>query len=254
MQDFWKYHQFEKVLTEDQSPTLRWLASDNQETMHHRGGAYTETQKIYGDPLRWTIEFGGRSAISVGLGLGYNEIMVASEAIRAALPPSEFHLLSFESEAILREQFVGWTLGEAVDGIYDEVWKFFSERPGSPDKKEVQNWLKESLQHKSWLVKEALTPEFQVDRQYEIIFYDAFSSKTSPHLWDEEFLLKFWKAATDCNCLVTTYACTGSLKRSLKAEGFELALPTGFNSKRRRTMGCRGFPLEVFRSMLFSDQ
>jgi hypothetical protein len=241
MQDFWKNHHFEKVLTEDQSPTLRWLASDNQETMHHRGGAYSETQEIYGDPLRWTIDAGGRSALSVGLGLGYNEMLVASEAIRAGLAPSEFSLLSFESEQVLRDQFLNWIHGKPVDAVYDEVWSFFSQRDQSPPKKQVQNWLQESLKHKSWTLQEALTPEFKLERSYEVIFYDAFSSKTSPHLWAEDFLGQFWKSAASQNCLVTTYACTGGLKRSLKAYGFELILKSGFQSKRSRTMGIRGF-------------
>jgi len=240
MQDFWKKHHFEKVLTEDQSPTLRWLASDNQETMHHRGGAYSETQQIYGEPLREILAAGGRSAISVGLGLGYNELLVAVEALRHQIAPPDFFLLSYESEDILKEEFQLWLSDQAHSEIYDEVWSYFSRETNSPLKKEVQNWLVEALKHKTWILESALAPEFQVTRKFECILYDAFSSKTSPHLWQEEFLEKFWREAGAENCLVTTYACTGALKRSLKAAGFELILPPGFQSKRNRTMGRRG--------------
>jgi hypothetical protein len=240
MQDFWKKHHFEKVLTEDQSPTLRWLASDNQETMHHRGGAYSETQEIYGGPLREMMAAGGRSAISVGLGLGYNEILVAVEALRHHINPPDFFLLSYESEDILKTEFLAWLSDRAQSEIYNEVWSFFSCEMQSPSKSEVQNWLLQSLKHKSWILEKALQPDFQVTRKYECIFYDAFSSKTSPHLWQEDFLEKFWQEAGAEDCLVTTYACTGALKRSLKSADFELILPPGFQSKRNRTMGRRG--------------
>ncbi len=245
MQDFWKNHHFEKVLTEDQSPTLRWLASENQETMHHRGGAYSETQEIYGNPLRLVMAQGGRSAISVGLGLGYNEILTAVEALGAGLAPGEFQLLSFESEDILKEQFLAWISGEVCDSVYDEVWSFFEPQAAGISKSQVQNWLKESLKHKTWDLQQALTPDFQIKQKYQCVFYDAFSSKTSPHLWAEDFLTKFWNEATAVDCVVTTYACTGALKRSLKATGFELILVGGFQSKRRRTMGRRGYLLNL---------
>lgn len=241
MQEFWKKHHFEVVLTEDQSPTLRWLASDNQETMHHRGGAFSETQHIYGDPLRAVLAQGGRSAVSVGLGLGYNEILVAVEAFKAGILPGDFRLLSFESEAVLRDQFLAWVLGEAETPIYDQVWEFYAQVSGTPSLREVRNWLLEARRRNAWKLEGALEPDFQVSQKYECIFYDAFSSKTSPHLWQQDFLQKFWTQISAEKCLVTTYACTGALKRSLKESGFELILPPGFQSKRNRTMGCREF-------------
>lgn len=241
MQDFWKKHQFEPVLTEDQSPTLRWLDSANQETMHHRGGAYSETQEIYGSPLREMIALGARSAVSVGLGLGYNEILTAVEALKAGIAPDQFFLLSFESEAVLKEQFLRWLSNEAESEIYNDIWKFFSQDPATPEKSKVQNWLLQAVKHKTWILEGALTPDFQVARKYECIFYDAFSSKTSPYLWEQSFLEKFWTDVCAEKSLVTTYACTGTLKRSLKSTGFELLLIQGFQSKRNRTMGRRGF-------------
>jgi len=97
------------------------------------------------------------------------------------------------------------------------------------------------MKHKTWKLEGALTPEFQAERKYECIFYDAFSSKTSPHLWEQGFLENFWSQIAAEKCLVTTYACTGALKRSLKANGFELILREGFHSKRNSTLGRRGF-------------
>ncbi|MEZ0393117.1 MAG: MnmC family methyltransferase [Pseudobdellovibrionaceae bacterium] len=233
--DFWKKHNYEKVLTEDQSPTLRWLGSETQETMHHRGGAYSETQLIYGNPLRESLELGGRSAVSVGLGLGYNEILVALEALKRGIGPSDFQLLSFESDSFLREHFLFWTETSDTDLIYDEIFLFFD----SPLKPEVKKWLFDSYKNGSWKVEGALLPEFSVESQYEVIFYDAFSSKTSPHLWDESFLTRFFSQVCAPASFVSTYACTGALKRALKANDFEVVIREGFQSKRNSTLGVR---------------
>lgn len=43
---------FALVLTADGSPTIRDLTSPQQECMHHRGGAYQETQYVYGEAIR----------------------------------------------------------------------------------------------------------------------------------------------------------------------------------------------------------
>ncbi len=241
MQDFWKKHHYEVFITEDKSPTLRWLAHENQETMHHRGGAYTETQQIYGDPLREVIAKGARSAVSVGLGLGYNEILVACEALKSQISPADFHLLSFESEEVLRSQFLLWLSDKAETSIYEELWQFFQKTPGCPPKNAIQNWLKEACRQKSWDLQGSLTPDFKAKQRYEFVFYDAFSSKTSPHLWSEDFLLRFFDQACAEKSVFATYACTGVLKRSLKAAGFAVIVEPGFHSRKDRTRGVRGF-------------
>ncbi len=234
--DFWKKHNYELVLTEDQSPTLRWLGSENLETMHHRGGAYSETQQIYGNPLREVFKVGGRSVVSVGLGLGYNEILVASEALQFSLMPGSVRLLSYESDEFLKEHFLNWIQTQDSDLIYDQVFQFFS----SSDKASVKDWLRKSLIQNCWKLEGALQNEFLLHETYECIFYDAFSSKTSPHLWQEDFLNRYFAKASAPRCQISTYACTGALKRALKANGFEVILREGFHSKRNSTLGIRG--------------
>lgn len=235
--EFWKKHNYELVRTEDRSPTLRWLGSETQETMHHRGGAYSETQQIYGQPLRDCLKSGGSSALSVGLGLGYNEILVALEAFQAGLKPSQFKLLSYESDPFLKLHFLTWVLegGENSDLVYDEIFQFFN----SPHKAKVKFWLKEAYETGTWKLESALESDFQLRESYECLFYDAFSSKTSPHLWQEEFLVRFFEEACAPKAWVTTYACTGALKRALKENGFQLTIREGFQSKRNSTLGVR---------------
>lgn len=232
--DFWKKHNYELVLTEDQSPTLRWLGSETQETMHHRGGAYSETQMIYGNPLREMLKQKGRSVISVGLGLGYNEMLIALEALQNQVAPQDFDLLSYESDPFLKSHFLSWLESDA-ELVYDDIFEFFK----SPQKAEVKSWLKNAYAAGAWKLEGALMPDFQMPACYDCIFYDAFSSKTTPHLWAEEFLTDFFAKACSPQSQVSTYACTGALKRALKANGFQVVIREGFQSKRNSTLGVR---------------
>jgi tRNA U34 5-methylaminomethyl-2-thiouridine-forming methyltransferase MnmC len=245
--EFWKNHNYELVLTEDQSPTLRWLGSETQETMHHRGGAYSETQAIYGHPLRESLQAGQSSVLSVGLGLGYNEILTGLEALRFGLAPSQVRLLSYESDPFLKSHFLEWVQASHTDLVYDEIFKFFQtdvdpQRAGAQatiPKEDLKKWLLQAHEKNSWKLEGALEANFEIAESYACIFYDAFSSKTSPHLWQEGFLSEFFNKACGKPCWMSTYACTGALKRALKSQRFELVIRDGFQSKRNSTLGLR---------------
>ena len=229
--EFWKNHHYQLLLTEDQSPTLRSLKLSNQETMHHRGGAYSEAQMIYGNPLRHALNKGAKSVLSMGLGLGYNELLVASEAIKK--DHQSIQLLSFESDPFLVEQFLEF-LSTKTSDPYLQIAKRFDENI-----EKMCQWLIQAKQSGNWVIKGALTNQTHFEQGYEVIFYDAFSSKSSSELWSEDFLNHFLKNATAQKCVFTTYACTGALKRALKNQGFQVTIREGFQSKRDSTLAER---------------
>ncbi len=234
----WSAFGYEIVSTGDGSPTLHWVGSATKEYMHHCGGAYSETQLIYGNPLRESLAQKSHSAISVGLGLGYNEILVAVECVSRKIEPGDFQLLSFESEELLSSRFLQWIQSAEDFGVYDSILAFFLKETDLQPQA-VKRWLQKSFECGGWILKEALNPDFALTQKYGVIFYDAFSSKTSPHLWDEGFLKDFFAQACDEGGMVTTYACLGNLKRALKTTGFEIHVREGFKSKRNSTLGIR---------------
>ncbi len=241
LHSLWQENGYQLIATDDGSPTLRWTQSETQESMHHMGGAYTETQLIYGEPLRDSLKKGGRHFLSVGLGLGYNEILLAIEALKHQLSPDQILLKSFESEKFLNSQFLAWCHHHAKPEqtfIYDQILSFFN----SPFQAlEIRYWLAQAHQMGHWILEGALSENTSLAAEYECIMYDAFSSKTSPLLWQESFLTQFLQAVASPNCQFSTFACTGNLKRALKATGFEVVLRPGFQSKRNSTLGLRAF-------------
>ncbi len=243
-ESLWKQHNYEVRRTEDGSPSLQWLGEGHDETMHHSGGAWTETWYIYGEALKAGIEQGGARVLSVGLGLGYNEFLSTRLSLEAKAP-IEIH--SHEKDPFLVQEFLGFIENQVsspseILAIYSSLLSFVA-----PPVEKSQ--ILTSLAHKK------ITGEFQIRgplawesfkqaEKYSMILYDAFSSKASPELWQEDFLNKFIEVYSEEKCIFTTYACTGALKRALKKNDFKVIERRGFQGKKSSTIATRGFILE----------
>ncbi|MDB5122746.1 MAG: mnmC [Mucilaginibacter sp.] len=73
--------------------------------------------------------------------------------------------------------------------------------------------------------------DFQSEKQYDIIYYDAFAAARQPEMWDEAAIahtIRFLKPGG----VFVTYAITGNLKRALKALGCTIEKAPGAAGKR----------------------
>lgn len=231
----WKDYGFEKIYTADQSPSLVDLGSANVESMHHRGGAAAESEYIYGHCLEQGLSRGLNRALSVGLGLGYNEL-ITFKKFKQAERLHELRLTSFELKPVLVESFLKYLEdGTDRESTYAEVFKAVG-----VDRREAKDFFISALQRKQWQIKGDFSKVLdEVQPEYQILLYDAFSSKTDPGLWGEDFLLQLLQQKVASTAVLSTYACTGALKRSLKNAGFTVQLRPGFQSKRECTFAER---------------
>ncbi len=239
-QEFWKNHNYEVYITKDSSPSLRWLGSESMsdykpETMHHHGGAFSETDHLYGNATREALDQGLRSFLVVGLGLGYIEWVIASESIQRNIRPEDIQILSFEYNPVLREEFLRYVETGVGNTIYDQMTSFYSVESGK-----VQEFLKKAYALKNFRLEGNLDKGTQAPQKYQCVFHDAFSSKLNPELWAEDFLEYFFKNfCVEKNCHFRTYACKGNLKRTLARAGFQVEKMPGFFGKRDSTRAYR---------------
>jgi len=73
--------------------------------------------------------------------------------------------------------------------------------------------------------------DFQSDKQFDIIYFDAFAAIHQPEMWDERAIahtVQFLKPGG----VFVTYAITGNLKRALKALGCKVEKAPGAPGKR----------------------
>ncbi len=79
--------------------------------------------------------------------------------------------------------------------------------------------------------KQAVTLQnFQSDRLFDVVFYDAFDPKAQPELWTEEILSKI-AAQTRTGGVLVTYSSKGIVKRALAAAGFKVEKHKGPGKK-----------------------
>lgn len=244
-----KLTHFQFAPTGDDSPTLEFHYDTGiVEKMHHGKGAFSETLYIYEPALN------GTRILSIGLGLGYNEIMTAGYAIREGLQDC-FNLLSYEKESFLCEQLVSFlqqstntdlsnhfnptTLRNdfmiAYEGIFTRMAAHFG-----IESKQIKSTLANWIIDERWQIRGEFNvadgPQFE---PFQGIFFDAFSDKMSPEFWSEEFLMKFLDLWAAPACILATYAAKGVLTRALKAKGFNVELREGFGGKKQSTLAYR---------------
>jgi tRNA U34 5-methylaminomethyl-2-thiouridine-forming methyltransferase MnmC len=73
--------------------------------------------------------------------------------------------------------------------------------------------------------------DFQSEKQYDIIYFDAFASANQPEMWDEAAIAHTIQLLKPGGVFVT-YAITGNLKRALKALGCKVEKAPGAPGKR----------------------
>jgi tRNA U34 5-methylaminomethyl-2-thiouridine-forming methyltransferase MnmC len=241
--------QFELITTTDGSPSI-CLTSDifRPEAMHHREGALSESLFIYHGLLDEALKHHCPPRIlSVGLGCAYNELITIAHFLANSPQQLEsFYLESFEGDDTLRNTFINWLAGAALNtqlekqlaNIFQKVLDLVSRHFNiSPDKlKKATLTLYES---KQFVIRDWLKSDTQFHNKFGVIYFDAFSNKSTPELWSDEFLNSFLSKTADSNCGLATYAATGALNRALKQNGFQLREQKGFAAKRQSTRALR---------------
>lgn len=229
--------QFIPEITADGSPTLRLKSSitddydltrqSRPESMHHSGGAATETEYIYGQPLKHAFQLmPDFKTTVVGLGLGYIEMILLS------LGDSK-NILSFETDHELISAFVNWLKESSTSELHQKVCLSLQ-----LNEKKIRSHYNDQ---EFCFVRAGLNSEnYKNFRKSNVICFDAFSSKTTAHLWSEDFLTDFIAQHSEDDAVFTTYACTGSLKRALRKNNFEFMNRKGFTGKRDSTLAVRG--------------
>lgn len=223
---------FQVLITEDGTPTLKGATG---EPMHSLRGALSETQYIYGPVVQevisksWPPRF-----LSLGLGLGYVELVTLAMGAQQQLPWEKFYLHTFESEKYLRQCLQKFFEGAPGSNplyakVLSSVAEAFAMEPES-----LHRLGRRLLQTGVWVIDQALeSPLEWSGEKFSGIFFDAFSSKSSPQLWTQEFLEDFLSTYAGSKCSLSTYAATGPLRRALAAQGFEVRRPPGFGGKRQ---------------------
>lgn len=223
---------FHEITTGDGSPTLSFQSDAGPEAMHHSGGALSETKYVYAPVLEANFaRTRGSVIVSLGTGLAYNEILAATYARK--YPEHLFALHTYESDEFLRASFALWLQGRddlALAPLYARICAGFE-----IDVQDVREIFTGASAKANLIFEERLARPEDLPQGVTGFLWDAFSRKTSPELWDEEFLVACFSRADREFCELSTYARNGNLKRALARAGFQVVDQKGFANKRSST-------------------
>ncbi len=217
---------FSVILTRDGSHTL--YREDIDETYHSRHGAITESEHIFiNKGLAYWLEIHATKQVSVleiGFGTGLNAALSMQYAVNhsveityTTLEPSPPHLdilhslNYFNDDANQRTQWVH---------LHNLSWS----------ETHVLNHF--TLQK----VKQKFQ-DYDPDRTFDVIFFDAFAPEKQPDLWTPAMIKKVYDL-TNQGGIMTTYCAKGQFQRNLREVGFEVQkIPGPTGGKREMIRG-----------------
>lgn len=198
---------FNFFITNDGSPTLRNLELD--ELYHSKSGAYLEAKIKYCDSLEIT-NVDNSVIFDVCFGLGYNTAAAIDELKKQNKFATIFYCFENDLDVLkqipnLNYDTYGFKLMQKAVILYLNGDNDF----------EIEGFrfIFEIGDAKS-LVK-------KYKERADFVFFDPFSPKNSPHMWEEDFLKDVFNS-TKKNGKIATYSYSRKAKDSFKNAGFLL--------------------------------
>lgn len=225
--------------------------------MHSSKGAWSETLFVYSPALLESLHFVTSADVwnvtSIGLGLGYNELLCAALALNNKRPVDNIKIHSYESEAALKRAFrlyFSQTADASTSDLPEEMVRAYQHTLGlvcethSLPENAVRSYVRALLESGALELHSAVSWERLQTQQparepSQCLLFDAFSPESSPELWTESTLHALIGAYCGPSCVFASYASRTSLKRALKAHGFTLLKSSGYAGKRERTFAKR---------------
>lgn len=210
----------EIVKTTDGSYTL--YVPELDETYHSTNGALQESLHVFiKEGLQFRSDLKEITILEVGFGTGLNALTTLQELDSTSQKVQYTSLEAYPLE---------WELVDKLNYMSLVEVKQYS----GPFK----------LMHTcSWGNFTAITPCFSLrklkiklqevsfENEFDIIYFDAFAPQVQPNLWTEEIFASMYKSLKK-NGVLVTYCAKGTVKRALKAVGFELQSIPGPPGKR----------------------
>lgn len=217
------------IVTEDGSHTLK--AEGLQEHYHSTFGAINESRHVFVEAGLLRVlenEAPAISILEVGFGTGLNALLTLLEKKSAGV---EINYLAIEAYPLLEET---WTRLNYADLLGEENTKTIFGRLHS------SKWNEPALILPGFNLEKrnSKLESFTADESFDLVYFDAFSPEVQPELWTEGIFRNIYSMTKPGGILVT-YSCKGSVKRALKAAGFDIEKLPGPKGKREMLRGVK---------------
>jgi tRNA U34 5-methylaminomethyl-2-thiouridine-forming methyltransferase MnmC len=208
------------VITNDGSHSI--FNPEMNETYHSKHGAIVEAEHVFIKNGLLAENKKQFNILEVGFGTGLNALLTAQKAKQKNI---DINYHGIELYPVPKENYV---LLNFTDLVGEEKSELLSLHECS--------WETENKIHDFFkLTKNEIELEKYTSKtKFDIIYFDAFSPETQPHLWNAEVFQNMYNLLKEDGFLVT-YCAKGVVKRTMKAVGFEIVVLDGPPGKRQMT-------------------
>lgn len=209
------------VITEDGSQTVFDPASG--ESFHSRFGARSESEWIFIEAgYRYAIKGKNQlSILEIGFGTGLNALLTSFNCKKDL---SKINYVALEAYPLPKEIISTLSYFELIDDPQSES-EFHCLHSAHNKEMMVNNLLSFTL------LNLKLEDWEGSDKEFDLVYFDAFSPEAQPELWTEGIFRKLYFCMKPGGVLVT-YCCKGIVKRALKSAGFNIEKLPGPKGKR----------------------
>ncbi|WP_183573961.1 tRNA (5-methylaminomethyl-2-thiouridine)(34)-methyltransferase MnmD [Mucilaginibacter sp. X5P1] len=222
-------HELKIVQTADGSNTI--FNSEVGENYHSRHGALQESRHVFVESgLKHFLSTNNNDNVSileVGFGTGLNFLLSADYCTEENIQLDYTGIEAYP----LTSEMISQTGYDAY--VTPALWETFIYNYPQTLLKQVDLNPNCQLQ-----IAHCKLLDFQSEKQYDVIYFDAFAAVHQPEMWDETAIthtLKFLKPGG----VFVTYAITGNLKRTIKGLGLKVEKVPGAPGKREMLRATR---------------
>lgn len=199
------FPKLKKIITADNTETF--LNETVGESYHSQTGAVEEALKKYALPckIREKAKSGKLRILDVCFGLGYNSAMAISEALEEnSQCIIEVVGLEYDPEIISK-----------IQEINPPILFFQHYKKLTPEKKQFQEG-KVAVQIILGDARE--TAKVLAEETFDAIFFDPFSPKTAPEMWQESFFKEMYRVLKK-DGILATYSCARMARENMSKAG-----------------------------------
>lgn len=206
------------VRTDDGSLTFH--NSDVGECYHTTSGALEEALKKHVIPSQIIEKSKDVIVADVCFGLGYNSI-VAMQKFFKSHDDGFMQIFAFENDLEILRKIPELELPDEYKPYQDKIVKLLDnieEKTNdyilyvySDDKVSISLYLGD-VRHNILLIS---------DEVFDVVFFDPFSPKKHPHLWELQFFEEIYRTM-NAGATLTTYSCARKVREAMKVVGFKV--------------------------------
>lgn len=206
----------EIIKTSDGSTTIYLKELD--ETYHSRHGAVQEANHVFINQGIKRISKDQIEVLEIGLGTGLNAFLTAIYAESTKKKIDYFGLEAYPVSIEMANE-CDYTSNNEEKEIFDKIHSVAWEKDES-----ISSFF-------NLFKSEVKLEDFATNRQFDIVYFDAFGKRAQPEMWDIKMLQNCTKHLKSEGTFVT-YSANGQLKRDLKSLGLEVESVPGPPGKR----------------------